>query len=148
MLHVTFLPLPVVRTVDLVTVSSSTISNQVVAGNHSEAHGVNTCTVILECSTLWGLHITLAWELLWPALVVHAHTSGCVSCLFGKICNIWLMTRWYCAYLTSTSWISLSLQDMSGQGAGGNGDTNWLPYVLEMLEWLVCLSYIALLCLQ
>ncbi len=31
--------------------------------------------------------------------------------------------------------ISLSLQDTSAQGVGGNGDKNWLPCTLEMLEW-------------
>ncbi len=52
------------------------------------------------------------------------------------------------AHTFPVSRISLSLQDVSGQGAGGNGDTNWLLCVVEMLEWLVCHSCIALLCLQ
>ncbi len=70
--------------------------------------------LLLDC-LLWGTwsqymfhlcqHITLIRDSLWPALVVHNHTSGCVSCLLGKICKIWCMCRWYYTYLSSRSQI-------------------------------------------
>jgi hypothetical protein len=37
-----------------------------------------------ECRDLWNLHIALTKKSLWPVLVVHAHTSGCVPYLFGR----------------------------------------------------------------
>ncbi len=41
--------------------------------------------------------------------------------------------------------VILSLPDVSAQGVGGNGDTNWLPCALEMPESLIFHFYIALL---
>ncbi len=58
----------------------------------------------------------LSREWLWPALVVRDHTFVCVSYLFGKICKIWCISGWNCAYLSSTSRISLSLWNVRGQG--------------------------------
>ncbi len=86
--------------------------------------------------------------IIWPALVVYGHTSSCVSCLFGKMYKIWRMTKQYCAHLSSISQTSLSLQNMSGQGAGGSGDTNWPPCAVAMLGWSICHLCISRLCLQ
>jgi hypothetical protein len=45
-MHVAFLPLPILGTVNFVTVGSFSISIQLVAGsNYGEAHELNTCTV-------------------------------------------------------------------------------------------------------
>jgi hypothetical protein len=43
---------------------------------------------------------------------------------------LWIVLQ----YLSSTSWISLSLQDESDQGAGGSGGTKQQLCVIEMQE--------------
>jgi hypothetical protein len=54
-MYVTVLPLPILGTVNFVTVSSFIISNQHIAGcwiNHKEAHEVNTYIVFTSKSAL------------------------------------------------------------------------------------------------
>ncbi len=105
-MHVAFLPLPLLGTVDISTVGIFTNSNSLVAGAFFGRHMKSILVPSLPLRVyLWGQHITLSRELLWQALVVNNHTSGCVSCLLGKICKIWHMPGWYCTYLSSTSWI-------------------------------------------
>ena len=105
---------------------SSTISNQLVAGSIIVRH----IKSILEPSLLLRVYGPMRSTHNAPQGVVMTSFGGtcpyfgCVSYSPGKICKIWRMIRWYVAYLSNTSRISLFPQDVSAQGAGGSGDTN------------------------
>ena len=144
-LFVTLLPL-----VSLWSFGSSTISNQLVAGSIIVRH----IKSILEPS--------LPLRVYGPIRSTHNAAQGVVmASLGGTWPYFWLCLLftwqdlqdliyfgWYVSYLSNTSRISTFPQDVSAQGAGGSGDTNWQPCAVEMLEWPICLPCKALWCLQ
>ncbi len=67
-------------------------------------------------------------------------TSFGGTCPYFWLCLLFTwqdLIGWFVAYLSNTSQISSSLQDVSAQGAGGSGDTNCQPCAVEMLELLI-----------
>ncbi len=108
-MHVAFSFFPISGTVNLLTVGSCMISNQFIAGSimlrHSKLILVLSLPLRVYCfyeaiNAHPGVIMTSVdskWPYFWLSLV------------FGKICKNWVMTRWYCAYLSSTSKRSIYL---------------------------------------
>ncbi len=109
-----FYPCPCLGIVNFVTVGTFIMSNKIVAGSIMVRH----MKLLLELSLQLRVYCPMrsthnALQGVIMTSLVHDVLLA-VSLVFGKICRIWCMTGWYCAYLSSISQISLSLRDLSG----------------------------------
>ncbi len=89
-MYVAFLPLPVLGTVNFVTVGSFTISNQLVAGSIMVRH--MKWILVLSLPLRVYCLMMLSRDLLWSALMVNDHTFGCVFCFWQDLqdFDVWL----------------------------------------------------------
>ncbi len=128
----------------------STISNQLVAGSIIVRHIKSILEPSLPLRVYEPMRSThnASQGVVMTSFVEHARTYAVSLINLARFARFDLWLDGTLHTFPIHHGVSLSLQDVSAQGAGGSGDTNWPPCAVEMLEWPFCLPCKALWCLQ